>query len=169
MDDDDDDGSEVEEGEVRGKLEPGKWHVRSNTRKPWPGSWRFLEPTDKEGLAFDQMAGGAMPKDEEEYKQFVFRNLQANASMAHYIAYCAAQLFKVGDQNSRMISQMTEMNRRMSTLEKTVEGLRSKVGGPIVETAGRKLLPIETEKPGDTPEMQQKADDFILKVSNGYV
>ena len=49
--DDEEEEEEAAEGEVRGDLKPGKWYYRSKTKKPFPGSYKFLEPTAAEFLA----------------------------------------------------------------------------------------------------------------------
>jgi hypothetical protein len=159
----------VEEGVVKGKTKPGKWNYRSNTKKRFPGSWRFLEPSPMEDGALDMIAGGPMPETEEEWKKYMFRTQQAMTKMMHYLTYTANKVYTMSDQNSRLINENKERNRRLGAMEKQIEALRSKVGGPIVEQAGRKLLPVENEKPGDTKEMKQRADRLIARVSNGYI
>jgi hypothetical protein len=154
----------VEEGQVPIDLDVGTWHTRSGTKKPFPGSYRFLEPTAKEAMAMDRVLGGAMPTTDEDFCKFVFNALQAMGKMSHYHVYNAATLYRMADQNCRMQANQTTMIKRIQYLEKQVEALRSKVGGPIVEAVGRKLLPVELKEPKDTPEMKKRADALLDKV-----
>jgi hypothetical protein len=163
-----DDSSEEEEGRVvppEDLLRVGTWRVRSTTKKPFPGSYRYLEPTVNESIHMDKVLGTTMPTTEAEFSEYVYTALQAIAKMSHYHVYTASTVYRMSDQNGRIQSNQTAMLKRIQYLEKQVEALRSKVGGRVVEAVGRKMLAVEVEEPKDTTEERKRADAFLDKVS----